>query len=231
MPARRSQAKREARSELGPLPAGHHGLSPKQVAESQRERLLAATAHVVAERGYRAATITEIHRVASVSSRTFYESFSSKEECFIATFEAVLSHLRELVGEAVEPIPDWPHRVVAALRAALGFFAAEPDLARLCLVETVTATPPIAARFREAVLGAIPCLEPGRAERPDGGSALPDSTEDSLIGGLVVFASRSILAGAPLTDLLPDLVEFVLSPYLGPEEAKRLAREAAEPSS
>jgi AcrR family transcriptional regulator len=227
---RRSQAKREAHPDLGPLPGGHHGLSPEQVAESQRERLLAGLAHVVAERGYRAATITEIVKAASVSTRAFYENFASKEECFLAAFEAVLAHLQELIAEAVAPIDDWPHRVVAGLRAALDFFAAEPDLARLCLVETVTATPPIAARFREAVIAAIPYLEPGRAERPDGGAAMPDSTEDSLIGGLVILVSRSILAGALLPALLPDLVDFVLSPYLGPESAKRLAREAAEAS-
>lgn len=229
--ARRSQAKRETPSELGPLPGGHHGLSPEQVAESQRERLLAGLAHVVAERGYRAATITEIVKAASVSTRAFYENFPSKEECFLAAFEAVLAHLQELIAEAVEPLDDWPHRVVAGLRAALDFFAAEPDLARLCLVETVTATPPIAARFREAVIAAIPYLEPGRGERPDDDAALPDSTEDSLIGGLVIIVSRSILAGAPLPVLLPDLADFVLSPYLGPEAAKRLAREAAEASA
>jgi AcrR family transcriptional regulator len=227
---RRSQAKREAHSELGPLPGGHHGLSPEQVAESQRERLLAGLAHVVSERGYRATTITEIVKAATVSTRAFYENFDSKEDCFLAAFEAVLAHLKELIAEAVEPIDDWPHRVIGALRAGLCFFAEEPDLARLCLVETVTATPPIAARFREAVIGAIPYLEPGRAERPDDDAALPDSTEDSLIGGLVIFASRSILAGTSLTDLLPDLVDFVLSPYVGPEAAKRLAREAAEVS-
>jgi AcrR family transcriptional regulator len=227
---RRSQAKREAHSELGPLPGGHHGLSPEQVAESQRERLLAGLAHVVSERGYGATTITEIVKAATVSTRAFYENFDSKEECFLAAFEAVLAHLEELIAEAVQPVPDWPHRVIAALRAALDFFAEEPDLARLCLVETVTATPPIAARFREAVIGAIPYLEPGRAERADDDATLPDSTEDSLIGGLVIFASRSILADAPLTALLPDLVDFVLSPYLGPETAKRFAREAAEAS-
>lgn len=229
MSARRSQPEREP-AELGPLPGGHHGLSPEQVAESQRERLLAGLAHAIAERGYRATTISEIVKVASVSTRAFYENFESKEECFLAAFEAVLAHLEELIAAAVEPVDDWPHRVIAALRAALDFFTEEPDLARLCLVETVTATPPIAARFREAVIGAIPYLESGRAERPDGGAALPDSTEDSLIGGLVIFASRSILAEAPLADLLPDLVDFVLSPYLGPDAAKRLAREAAEAS-
>jgi AcrR family transcriptional regulator len=197
------------------------------VAESQRERLLAGMAHVVARDGYRAATITEIVKASSVSSRAFYECFESKEECFLASFDAVVAHLGDLLREAARTQADWPHRVIAALRAALDFFAAEPDLARLCLIEPITATPVIAARFREVVVGCIPLLALGRVERADAG-ALPESTEDSLLGGLVVLTSRSIFTDeAPLASILPDLVEFVLSPYLGSAEAKKLARKVA----
>ena len=233
VPAQGSDGEGKARPELGPLPGGHHGLSPEQVAESQRERLLAAVAHVAAERGYRATTVTEIVKAASVSSRVFYEHFSSKEECFLAAFDAVLGHLQELIAAAVEPHSDWPQQVIATLRTALRFFTAESDLARLCLVETLTATPAIAIHFREAALTAIPLLEAGRAERTDS-QTLPESTEDSILGGLITLASRSVLTEDPgsIEDLLPDLVEFVLTPYLGPEAAKQLAAEAATaPSS
>jgi AcrR family transcriptional regulator len=219
-----SEGNDEARPELGPLPGGHHGLSREQVAESQRERLLAALAHVVAAHGYKGATITEIVKAASVSSKAFYENFDSKEACFMAAFDAVLVHMKELVGEAVAPCVDWSQRVIAALHALLDFFEAEPALARLCLVEPVTATLAIAAHFREEVIACIPYLKLGRAESAEAAS-LPESTEDSLLGGLVVLTSRSILAGGgPLPELLPDLVEFVLAPYLGPERAKALAR-------
>ena len=229
MSARRSDRKDRARSDLGPLPGGHHGLSREQVAESQRERLLAGVAHAVAERGYRATTVAEIVKAAAVSSRGFYENFDSKEDCFLAAFDAVLTHLEELIAAAVEPQPDWPQKVIAALAAALRFFAAEPDLARLCLIEPITASPSIATRFRAAVVSCIPYLQPGRAERADA-SSLPESTEDSLLGGLIVLTARSLLAGEPssLEDLLPDLVDFALAPYLGPERAKKLAREAAD---
>jgi AcrR family transcriptional regulator len=217
----------ETASQLGPLPAGHHGLTREQVIESQRERLLAGIAHAVAEHTYGAATINEIVAAASVSSRAFYENFASKEECFLAAFDAVVDHLRELLAAVADAEPDWPRRVIAVLRTALDFFDGEPELARLCLVEPITATPVIATRFREAVVDCIPFLEPGRAERDDG-EPMPESTEDSLLGGLIIVTSRSILAEtAPLTDLLPDLVEFVLSPYLGPATARDLAREAA----
>jgi AcrR family transcriptional regulator len=219
---------KNAGSELGPLPGGHHGLSREQVLESQRERLLAAIAHTVARDGYRATTITAIVKEASVSSRAFYENFDSKEECFLAAFDAVAGHLEELIAQAVKDRPDWPRQVIAALREALRFFAAEPDLARLCLVEPVSSTPAIAGHLRQIVAGLIPYLRLGRAERPDA-EPLPDSTEDSLLGGLIILTSRSFLVGDPdsLEDLLPDLAEFVLSPYVGPAQAKELAREAA----
>jgi len=215
-------------SELGPLPGGHHGLSREQVAESQRERLLAALVHTVAANGYRATTITEIVKAASVSSRDFYENFDSKEDCFLAAFDAVVDHLRALIAAAAEPIPDWPGRVIVALRTGLDFFAAEPELARLCLVEPFTASPAIATHFRDLVVATIPYLQPGRAERPEA-AALPESTEDSLLGGLIALTARSLLAGeeGSLEQLLPDLVDFALSPYLGPARAKELAREAA----
>jgi AcrR family transcriptional regulator len=228
MAARRSnRTDPSSSSELGPLPGGHHGLSREQVAESQRERLLAGLATAVAAKGYRATTITEIVKAASVSSRDFYENFESKEACFLAAFDAVIAHLRELIAAAVEPVPDWPGRVTVALRTGLDFFAAEPDLARLCLIEPFTASPAIATHFRELVVATIPYLQPGRAERPEA-AALPESTEDSLLGGLIALTARSLLAGDEdsLERLLPDLVDFALSPYLGPARAKELAREA-----
>lgn len=201
--------------------------------DSQRERLLAAIAHEVALRGYRATTITEMVKTASVSTRDFYEHFDGKEECFLAAFEAVRDHLEEVVVAAVADKPSWPQQLIAALRAALEFFAAEPDLARLCLVEPVSATPAIAIRFREAVLGCVPALECGRSELPEG-TSLPPSTEDSLLGGAISLATRSILADETekLPELLSDLVDFTLGPYLGAERAAEMAAEArtARPS-
>lgn len=210
--------------ELGPLPGGHHGLSREQILESQRERLLAAIAQEVAVKGYRGTTITEVVKLASVSTRDFYEHFDSKEACFLAAFEAVRDHLEVVLREAAASEPDWPHQAVAVLRAALEFFAAEPDLARLCIVEPVSATPDIAIRFREAVLACVPALALGRDELGKG-DLLPDSTEDSLLGGAISLATRSILAGETeqLPALLPSLVEFTLSPYLGVERAAAIA--------
>lgn len=216
----------EAPSPFGPLLGGHHGLSREQIAESQRERLLAAIAEEVAAHGYRATRVTELVKRASVSTRDFYELFDGKEACFIAAFDAVRGHLEQLIAAAAAAEEDWPHQVIAGLRAALEFFAAEPDLARLFLLESVSATPAIALRFREAVLACVPAMAAGRAELADPDSLLPE-TEDAIIGGIVALATRSIVAGetASLPELLPDLVDFALSPYLGAERAAQLATE------
>lgn len=212
---------------LGPLPAGRHGFSREQVAHNQRERLIAGLASAVAEHGYRAVTITHITKAARVSRRVFYANFEGKEECFLAAFEVVVGHIRELAVEAIALIADWPGRAVAVSRAVLSFFASEPDLARLCLVESQAAGPAVAARFHEAVGAVVPLLEQGRAER---GRELPPTTEESTIGALVMLASRKVAAGEAeqLEELLPDFTEFVLSPYLGADEASRLAKAAAE---
>lgn len=217
-----------AAEELGPLPAGRHGYSREQVAHHQRERLIAGLAEAVAEKGYAAVTLTDIVRHAKVSRRVFYANFESKEQCFLAAFEIVIDHLGELVGEAIEGLDEWPRQAIAATRAVLSFFAAEPDLARLCLVESRGAGSAVATRFNEAVSEAAPLLAQGRAERPEG-ERLPASTEDSTIGSLVSLAYRKVASGeaAQLEELLPDCAELALLPYLGPAEAARLAREAA----
>lgn len=217
--------------ELGPLPAGRHGFSREQVAHHQRERLIAGLAEAVAEKGYAAVTLTDIVKHAKVSRRVFYANFESKEQCFLAVFEVVVDHLRELIAEAVTGIPDWPRQAIAATRATLGFFAAESDLARLCMVESRGAGPAVTARFNQAAAEMAPSLRRGRGERPEG-KRLPASTEDSTIGSLVSLAQRKVAAGEAeqLQDLLPDCAELVLLPYLGPTEAARLAAQVSSQS-
>jgi AcrR family transcriptional regulator len=217
-----------AEDELGPLPAGRHGFSREQVAHNQRERLIAGLAAAVARHGYNAVTIAHITKEAKVSRRVFYENFEGKEECFLAAFDAVAGHVRGLIAGAAGAAPDWPHQAIAAAAEVLEFLAAEPDLARLCLVESQSGGPRVAQRFHEEVRELVPPMESGRAQR-SAERPLPPTTEDSTIGALISLATRKVAAGEAtrLADLLPDFTEFILSPYLGPDEAERLARAAA----
>jgi hypothetical protein len=53
--------------------------------------------------------------------------------------------------------------------------------------------------------------------------------DQALMGGIATLVARRLKAGeaARLPDLLPDLVELALAPYLGREQAQRFARDAA----
>lgn len=206
------------------LPAGRHGLPREFIVQNQRERIVTALVDTVAERGYNATTVAHITKAASVSRRTFYEHFADKEACFLAAYEMVAEHIRVSMQAAAESFAEWPQKVRAALATMLRFFADEPELARLCMIEPVAAGGEIAARQRASMQGLVEILKAGRPER-GGDRPLPEATEETLVGGIVSLIVREISAGrtAELEKLLPDLVELTLGPYLGAEEAERLA--------
>jgi AcrR family transcriptional regulator len=215
--------------ELARLPPGRHGLPREFVAHNQRERLIAGLAEAIAENGYSGTTIAHITRHAAVSRRTFYEHFASKDECFVAAYDTVMAELRERVGQAFEEEDDWPHAVKAGIGAMLRFLAAEPSLARLCMVEALVAGPVVVERYDSAIQSFVPYFQSGREGRsPEVLARLSPTTEEALVGGMMSLISRRIIAGktAELESLLPDLVEFTLTPYLGSEEAAKVAREA-----
>jgi AcrR family transcriptional regulator len=215
--------------ELARLPPGRHGLPREFVVHNQRERLIAGLAEAIAENGYSGTTIAHITRHAAVSRRTFYEHFSSKDECFVAAYDTVMAELRQRVSAAFEGAEDWPHAVKAGIGAMLEFLAAEPSLARLCMVEALVAGPVVVERYDAAIQSFVPYFQSGREGRPPEVLArLSPTTEEALVGGMVSLISRRIIAGKAeeLEELLPDLVEFTLTPYVGSAEAAKLAQEA-----
>ena len=98
---------------------------------------------------------------------------------------------------------------------------------RLFLVESIGATQTIAAHFRETVLSCAPGLARGREEMADPDSLLARMRRARSSAGRWRSLTRKIVAGETdqLPQLLPDLVEFTLSPYLGEERAAALAAE------
>ena len=208
------------------LPAGRHGLPREFIVQNQRERIVTALVDTVAERGYNATTVANITKAASVSRRTFYEHFADKEACFLAAYEMVADHIAASMRAAADVFEEWPQKVRAALATMLRFLAGEPELARLCMIEPIAAGGEIAARHRASMQGLVEILKAGRPEH-GGEHPLPEATEETLVGGIVSLVVREISAGRSeqLESLLPDLVELTLAPYVGVEEAARLARQ------
>jgi AcrR family transcriptional regulator len=130
------------------LPRGRHGLPREAVVRSQRERLLRAMAETMAQRGYVRTTVADVLRAAGVSRETFYEQFASKEDCFMAAYDAAAGLLLADMARprAAASAPDRLAAFERGLGAYLDALAAEPEFARLFLVEVYAAGPQAIAR-------------------------------------------------------------------------------------
>jgi len=210
--------------ELAQLPHGRHGLPPEFVRRNQRERLIVAFTALVGEVGYGAATITATTEGAGVSSNAFYKYFETIEECCIAAFETELEALRPIVAEGYASEAGWPLAIRAALATILDDFSRHPDVARLLTVEPFVAGPRMAALHKAAIEELVVHLRRGR-ELGSGSDRLPPTAERGLLGAASSLVARQVLAGeaSSLPQLLPDLTQFILTPYLGAAEARAVA--------
>jgi AcrR family transcriptional regulator len=129
------------------LPRGRHGLSREEVRRSQRERIMTGMATAMTEHGYVGTSVTEILRRASVSRQTFYEQFTSKEDCFAATYSWATQMLMEQIVRARQGPEDGgsdageDDPVDRMLGLYLRSLAVAPDFARVLLIETFAAGP------------------------------------------------------------------------------------------
>lgn len=214
----------ERASPAGRVPPGRHELPREFVAQHQRTRIIEALAAEIEERGYRAVTVADIVRRAGIARNTFYENFSSKEDCFLAASEYAVAEALRRVLEAAEGVEEWPLQVKAGLSAFLGYVVAEPALARTCIVEALSAGPAAVERYERSIQAFVPFFRLGRDAAP-GGAELPRTLEETIVGGIFWILYQRIVMGQMegTEELLPELVEFALTPYLGPEEAKRAA--------
>lgn len=206
-----------------PLP-GQHQLSREFIAQHQRARIINALALEVSEKGYRKVTVADIVKRAGIARNTFYENFGSKEDSFLAAQQFAMSAALNRVVEAAGEIDDWSYRVKAGLAAFLRFVAEEPALARTCMVEALAAAPTSVRYYEESLQAFISLFRLGRDVSPHG-QELPETLEEALIGGVFwILYQRLLDAEADgIEELLPELVEFALMPYLGAEGARAVA--------
>lgn len=146
---------------------------------------------MVAESGLNETTIAQICAAASVSRRTFYAYFSSKEECFFAAYATIVKYLRMETDAAAAEQVGWPAKVAAKMQAGLEY-----------LCEDMPSPP---AR-----------------------KSPPEAVTASLAGGMTALVMRQVNSGEgeSLPDLLPDLIELFLAPFLGRPEAVQVAQTA-----
>lgn len=205
------------------LPRGRHGLPRELVVENQRARLVSSMIEAVAELGYGKATVAKVTKPAKVSRRTFYETFSNKEDCYRAAYEASFEYLRDqaLAAAAEE---DWPGSVRAGLEALLVSLASHPKLASFFLVSPASVGDDVATRHHLAMRELVEALV-AKAPKKSAAGVAAETRVEALAGGLSRLASIKVNASKSeeLPALTPDLVELFLRPYVGSEEAVRVA--------
>ena len=261
-PATAPTPSRAARAERGP-PRARNRVPQSMVRDSQRARIVDATAAIVAERGLVGLTVPEIARRAGISHQTFYAMYRSKNDAFTGAQKVGLHQALQVAGQAWEArMPDWPCAIAAGLRALIDYLVSEPQHAHLTIVDTFGASPETIEARERALAGfgaffsarhrgdhasapdagepalehpAEPAVEPLGGEVPprrDGRitaraePATPVAVE-AVVGGCWQVLHHYVEGGrvAELPAAAPQLVFLLLAPFIGSQEAARVARE------
>ena len=208
------------------LPPGRHRLPREFIRNHQRVRLFAAIVQLVDEQGYPSTSLTQIVRTAGIARHTFTEHFADKEALFLAVFDAAAEGALRVSREAAEAVDGpWEDRFRASVRALLAEIAERPALTRVALTETMTVSDTSRIHFEAALKEFSAFLRRGR-EVSKAGEELPASLEEVLVGGVNWMLARRLSNDpAAVEELLPEIMEFVLTPYIGKDAAQEAARQ------
>jgi hypothetical protein len=156
--------------------------------------------------------------------------FTDSGDCLLAAIDEAVAHAAERADAAIDTRSSWACRVRAGLSALLELFDEEPTLARVCVIQSLSAGPAALAR-RGEVLDQI-------AEIVDGGRASarqqpPPLTAEGVVGGVLNVISARLSAPRPngCTELLGPLMSFIVLPYLGAQAARRELRRSLQPAT
>ncbi len=223
-------ASERARQAEGRLPSGRHDLPRQFIVKNQRERIVDATAAIVAEKGLAGLTIPEIARRANVSHQTFYEMYPTKDDAFLGAQKVGLHQALGIAVQAYEAQgEDWPMGVAAGIRALLDYLASEPAHAHLTVVDTFAASP-LAIEIRDTGLHAFAAyLQPGYHYASS--HSVPGIAPEAIAGGIWQVLHNHIEHERvqDIAGLAPQLVYVALAPFIGGKEAGRIARKRLPP--
>jgi AcrR family transcriptional regulator len=159
------------------------GMPRDEARRNQRERLFAAMVAVTAERGYADTSVSDLVEVSGISSRSFYQHFADKEECFLATMEVILANLHRLVLGELEGEGSIEQRAQGAARALIDNLQSEPETTRLWLVESFCAGERAQGRVNLAFDALAAQLQKLYAGIDKG--EMPEDLTRAILGGVV----------------------------------------------
>ena len=232
------RASRSARSAQA-----YNGAVREQLADLQRARMLSAMFDVVAQRGAGSVTVAHVVERSGVSRRTFYENFSDREDCLLASFERALTLASQRVIPAYESEKGWREQIRAGMVAFLAFCDEQPSVAGMLVCESQASGPRVAQRRTEILARLTRIVDEGR-EEGKAENLSPLAAEGTIGGVLAVIQARLLQAkptqsahtqrahgGKSLIALTNELMSMIVLPYFGAPAARRELKRATPVSS
>jgi AcrR family transcriptional regulator len=192
------------------------------MSELQRSRLLGGAVAAVEELGWSSVTVASIAARAHVSRRSFYASFSDREDCLLEVLRDTVARIASepILADLSRGLP-WRERIRTGLWAILCFFDGEPELARLCVTESVRGDRRV-SQWREEVLASLAAIvDEGRLESARA-AQVPALTAEGSVGAVLTILHKRLLDNGhePLSELLGELTAMIVLPYLGATAAR-----------
>jgi AcrR family transcriptional regulator len=199
---------------LGP---GRPRLSEEDVAENHRQRIMFATSEVVRERGYAAATVSEITRQARVDGRVFYRLFADKQEAFSAIHELGLQHITAGAAGAFFAGRSWPDRIWEAVRAAAQSIDDNPAIAHVAFVEAYALGPRGIQRVEDSRIAFTIFLQEGYRYQNNGDAPPPSVALEAIVNTIFeIVYLQARTSGLPRTaGLVGQFAHLSLAPFIG----------------
>jgi AcrR family transcriptional regulator len=218
-----------ARRVEGRLPSGRSALGRGEVLNSQRARIVDATAEIVAEKGLAGLTIPEIARRANVSNETFYGIYASKHDAFLGAQKVGMRQALRVADAAFRRrLPDWPEAIATGLRALTDYLISEPAHAHLSIVDTFGSSPDTILIRQQTMAAFASYLTPGyELAQPE--APAPAIAAEAVVGGCWQILHHYVDAGRlrDLAALTPQLTFLTLAPFTGADAAAEHAVAAA----
>ncbi|SRR6266516_2784491 len=193
----------------------------------QRAKLCEAMTRMAAEVGFEAVSAHHVFGAAQVGNSTFYKLYETKEACLLEAFERCAETTFGRVERATEGMIEPAEKARAGLRTLIETFSADPDVARLVLVEIRVGGPTCREAQQRWLSRFARLLEEGE---PGGATEGAVAKSRMAVGALAVLLALRVASGASgkeLHAMLSDLIYVALTPYVGPAAAMERARLAA----
>ena len=201
------------------------GATRESVAKNQRERLMGGMVAAVARRGYETTRVADVLEVVGVSRSAYYNHFANKEECFLATLDALLEIAAPILLEAYDRANGTPtERLRAAFDVAADLIVAQPAAARTWLVESYSAGDAAIDHIEQLGERLERFATQALSEAPER-SRMPVGLTRAVLGGMRQVIQSRLCHGreSELTELAPEAFSWALG-YAAPPDALREPR-------